>query len=44
MIIEDNVEIGANSCIDRGKTHSDSTLIDDGVKIDNLFKLATMLK
>ena len=39
MIIEDNVEIGANSCIDRGKTHSDSTIIKKEVKIDNLVQI-----
>ena len=34
VIIEDNVEIGANTCIDRAKT--DSTIIRKGVKLDNL--------
>lgn len=34
VIIEDFVEIGANSCIDRAKT--DSTIICRGVKLDNL--------
>ena len=39
VIIEDNVEIGANTCIDRGKTHADSTIIRKGVKIDNLVQV-----
>ncbi|MEC8537365.1 MAG: UDP-3-O-(3-hydroxymyristoyl)glucosamine N-acyltransferase [Bacteroidota bacterium] len=39
VIIEENVEIGANTCIDRGKTHSDSTLIKREVKIDNLVQI-----
>jgi UDP-3-O-[3-hydroxymyristoyl] glucosamine N-acyltransferase len=34
VIIEDNVEIGPNSCIDRGTLGS--TLIKRGVKLDNL--------
>ncbi len=38
------VEIGANTCIDRGKTHSDCTLIDDGVKIDNLVQIGHNVK
>ena len=33
VIIEDNVEIGANTCIDRAKT--DSTIIRKGVKLDS---------
>lgn len=37
VIIEDNVEIGANTCIDRAKT--DSTIIHSGVKLDNLIQL-----
>ncbi len=37
VIIEDNVEIGANSCIDRAKT--DSTIIKRGVKLDNLIQV-----
>lgn len=36
--IGDAVEIGANSCIDRGALHD--TLIADGVKIDNLVQIA----
>tara|TARA_B100001758_G_C18387108_1_gene600763 strand:- start:104 stop:1132 length:1029 start_codon:yes stop_codon:yes gene_type:complete len=39
VIIEENVEIGANTCIDRGKTHTDSTIIKNGVKIDNLVQI-----
>ncbi len=38
VIIEDNVEIGANSCIDRAML--DSTIIRHGVKIDNLNQIA----
>lgn len=38
VIIGNNVEIGANTCIDRGAL--DDTRIDDGVKIDNLVHIA----
>jgi len=38
VIIEDNVEIGANSCIDRATLGS--TIIRQGVKIDNLTQIA----
>ena len=37
VIIEDNVEIGANTCVDRAKT--DSTIIHKGVKLDNLIQI-----
>ena len=37
VIIEDNVELGANTCIDRAKT--DSTIIRAGVKLDNLIQI-----
>ena len=37
MRIGDDVEIGANTCIDRGAL--DDTVIDDGVKIDNLIQI-----
>lgn len=37
VIIEDTVEIGANTCIDRAKT--DSTIIRKGVKLDNLIQV-----
>ncbi len=37
VIIEDNVEIGANTCIDRAKTNS--TIIRKGVKLDNLIQV-----
>ena len=37
VIIEDNVEIGANSCVDRAKT--DATIVHSGVKLDNLIQL-----
>ncbi len=38
VIIEDNVEIGANTCIDRGSLGD--TLIKRGAKIDNLVHIA----
>jgi UDP-3-O-[3-hydroxymyristoyl] glucosamine N-acyltransferase len=38
VVIEDNVEIGANSCIDRGAL--DETRIGEGTKIDNLVQIA----
>ncbi|MFI3285649.1 MAG: UDP-3-O-(3-hydroxymyristoyl)glucosamine N-acyltransferase [Rikenellaceae bacterium] len=38
VIIEDEVEIGANTCIDRAKT--DATIICRGVKLDNLIQVA----
>ena len=37
MRIGDDVEIGANTCIDRGAL--DDTVIDDGVKLDNLIQI-----
>lgn len=37
VVIEDDVEIGANTCIDRAKT--DSTVICRGVKLDNLIQV-----
>jgi len=37
-VIGDDVEIGANSCIDRGSV--DDTLVGDGTKIDNLVHIA----
>ena len=37
VIIEDDVELGANTCIDRAKT--DSTIIRRGVKLDNLIQI-----
>lgn len=36
--IGNNVEVGANSCIDRGAV--ENTIIGDGVKIDNLVQIA----
>ncbi len=36
--IGDDVEIGANTCIDRGAL--DDTVIDNGVKLDNLIQIA----
>lgn len=38
VIIEDNVEIGANTCIDRATIGS--TIIRKGVKLDNLIQIA----
>ncbi len=38
VIIENNVEIGANSCVD--KSQMGSTIIHEGVKIDNLCQIA----
>ena len=38
VIIKNNVDIGANTCIDRGSL--DNTIIEDGVKIDNLVHIA----
>lgn len=38
VVIEDNVEIGANSCVDRGSLGE--TLIGEGTKIDNLVQIA----
>lgn len=38
VIIEDNVEIGANTCVD--KSQMGSTVIHKGVKIDNLCQIA----
>ena len=38
VIIEDNVEIGANTCIDRSTMGS--TIVHKGVKLDNLVQIA----
>lgn len=38
VIIGNNVEIGANTCVDRGKFSS--TIVGDGCKIDNLVQIA----
>lgn len=37
VIIGNDVEIGANTCIDRGALHD--TVIEDGVKLDNLIQI-----
>jgi len=37
VLIGDDVEIGANSCVDRGAL--DDTVIEDGVKLDNLVQI-----
>jgi len=38
VMIGNDVEIGANTCIDRGAL--DDTVIEDGVKLDNLIQIA----
>ncbi len=38
VIIQDNVDIGANTTIDRGAI--DDTVIEEGVKLDNLIQIA----
>jgi UDP-3-O-[3-hydroxymyristoyl] glucosamine N-acyltransferase len=38
VVIEDDVEIGANTCIDRGSL--ETTIIRRGVKLDNLIQIA----
>ena len=38
VVIGNDVEIGANCCIDRGAL--DDTVIEDGVKLDNLIQIA----
>ena len=38
VVIEDNVEVGANSCIDRAAMGT--TLVKEGTKIDNLVQVA----
>jgi UDP-3-O-[3-hydroxymyristoyl] glucosamine N-acyltransferase len=38
VIVEDNVEIGSNTCIDRGTL--DNTIVKEGAKIDNLVHIA----
>ena len=38
VVVEDNVEIGANSCVDRGALGE--TRIGEGTKIDNLVQIA----
>jgi UDP-3-O-[3-hydroxymyristoyl] glucosamine N-acyltransferase len=38
VILDDDVEIGAGSCVDRGKFHA--TIIGAGTKIDNLVQVA----
>jgi len=37
VVLGDDVEIGANSCIDRGAL--DDTVLEDGVKLDNLVQI-----
>jgi len=38
VVIGDDVEIGANTCVDRGTI--DDTIIEQGVKLDNLVQIA----
>jgi len=38
VVIGDDVEIGANTCVDRGTI--EDTVIEDGVKLDNLVQIA----
>ncbi|PPE72270.1 UDP-3-O-(3-hydroxymyristoyl)glucosamine N-acyltransferase [Solimonas fluminis] len=38
VVIGDNVEIGSNTCIDRGAI--EDTVIEDGVRLDNLIQIA----
>ncbi|WP_020648262.1 UDP-3-O-(3-hydroxymyristoyl)glucosamine N-acyltransferase [Solimonas variicoloris] len=38
LIVGDDVEIGANTCIDRGAI--DDTVIENGVRLDNLIQIA----
>lgn len=38
VIIQDDVDIGANSCVDRGSTRD--TIVGEGTKIDNLVMIA----
>jgi UDP-3-O-[3-hydroxymyristoyl] glucosamine N-acyltransferase len=38
VILEDDVEIGANSCVDRGASHD--TVVGRGTRIDNLVQIA----
>ncbi len=42
VIIEDDVEIGANTCVDRGT--SGTTVIGKGTKVDNLVQIAHNVK
>jgi UDP-3-O-[3-hydroxymyristoyl] glucosamine N-acyltransferase len=44
VIIGDNVKIGANTCIDRGSLLGHHTIIESGVKIDNLCHIAHNVK
>jgi len=44
VVIKNDVEIGANTCIDKGLTHSDSTKIGHNVKIDNLVQIGHNVK
>lgn len=40
VLIEDNVTIGGNTVIDCATMHGDSTIIRQGVKLDNLIQIA----
>jgi UDP-3-O-[3-hydroxymyristoyl] glucosamine N-acyltransferase len=39
VVIQDDVEVGANTTLDRGKLPRDSTVIGAGTKIDNLVQI-----
>ena len=40
MIIEDDVEIGANTTVDRATMTNGATIIKRGTKLDNLIQIA----
>lgn len=40
VIIGDRVDIGANTVIDCATMHGDATVVEDGVKLDNLIQIA----
>jgi UDP-3-O-[3-hydroxymyristoyl] glucosamine N-acyltransferase len=40
VVVEDNVSIGANTVIDCATLYGDSTIIHQGVKLDNLIQIA----
>ena len=42
VVIQDDVEIGANACVDRGAM--DDTVIGEGTKIDNMVQIAHNVK
>jgi UDP-3-O-[3-hydroxymyristoyl] glucosamine N-acyltransferase len=44
VIIGNHVDIGANTVVDCATFHGDSTVIEDGVKLDNLVQIAHNVK